>query len=139
MTPETRFIIAKGSRGDRVIAQIAGFLARLPTDKSWRVSVQELRRRRTTQQNRYLWGVAYPAILTGGGEALRGWEAADLHEFFLGEHFGWETIEGLGKKRIKPLKRSAKLTTLEFSDFVAFIQRKAAEFGVYVPDPEGDL
>jgi hypothetical protein len=57
----------------------------------------------------------------------------------LGECFGWETVEGFGRKRLKPLKRSAKLTTLEFSDFVAFIQRKAAEFGVYVPDPEGDL
>jgi hypothetical protein len=124
---------------DRAIERVAGFLSRLPQDKAWRVSVTEQKRRRTTQQNRYLWGVAYPAILTGGWEALRGWDAEDIHEFMLGECFGWETVEGFGKRRLKPLKRSAKLTTLEFSDFVAFIQRKAAEFGVYVPDPEGDL
>ena len=96
MTTESVFTIAKGARGDRVIAKIAGFLARLPIDKAWRVSVTEQKRRRTSQQNRYLWGVAYPAILTGGGEALRGWHAEDLHEYFLGECFGWETLEGLG-------------------------------------------
>jgi hypothetical protein len=57
----------------------------------------------------------------------------------LGECFGWETVEGFGRKRLKPLKRSAKLGTQEFSDFVAFIQRRAAELGIFVPDPEGDL
>jgi hypothetical protein len=127
--------MAAGQRGDAAIAKIAGFLARLPADKAWRVGVTELKRTRTQQQNRYLWGVAYPTILAAGGEALGGWTAEDLHEYFLGEHFGWETLEGFGRKRIKPLRRSAKLSTMEFSDFVAFIQRKAAEFGVYVPDP----
>ena len=132
--------LAVGERSDGMVAKIAGFLVRLPADKAWRVSVVEQKRTRTQQQNRYLWGVAYPAILAGGGEALGGWTAEDLHEYFLGEHFGWETLEGFGRKRIKPLRRSAKLSTLEFSDFVAFIQRKAAEFCVYVPDPnEGSL
>ena len=139
MTAESIFTLPKLLPRDRAIERVAGFLARLPQDKAWRVSVTEQKRRRTTQQNRYLWGVAYPAILTGGGEALAGWDAEDIHEFMLGECFGWETVEGFGRKRLKPLKRSAKLTTLEFSDFVAFIQSKAAEFGVYVPDPEGDL
>ena len=139
MSAESIFTLPRMLPRDRAIERVAGFLSRLPADKAWRVSVTEQKRRRTNQQNRYLWGVAYPAILTGGGEALRGWDAEDIHEFMLGECFGWETVEGFGKRRLKPLKRSAKLGTLEFSDFVAFIQRKAAEFGVYVPDPEGDL
>lgn len=139
VTAESIFVLPKLLPRDRAIERVAGFLARLPQEKAWRVSVQEQKRTRTQQQNRYLWGVAYPAILTGGGEALAGWDAEDLHEYFLGEHFGWETLEGFGRKRVKPLRRSAKLTTQEFSDHVAFIQRKAAEFGVYVPDPEGDL
>lgn len=130
------FTLAKAIRRDSAIERIAAFLGRLPMDKAWRVEVTEQKRTRTQQQNRYLWGVAYPAILTGGGEALSGWEAEDLHEYFLGEHFGWETIEGFGRKRHKPLRRSARLTTVEFSDFVGFIQRKAAELGIYVPDPE---
>jgi len=139
MTAESIFTLPKLLPRDRAIERVAGFLARLPQDRAWRVSVTEQKRRRTSQQNRYLFGVVYPSILTGGGEALRGWDASDIHEYMLGECFGWETVEGFGRKRLKPLKRSAKLTTLEFSDFVAFIQRKAAEFGVYVPEPEGDL
>ncbi len=91
---------------------------------------------RSLEQNRYLWGVCYPVILERGGETLGGWTNNDLHEYFLGEHFGWETIEGFGKKRMKPLHRSSTLTKMEFVDFVASIQLKAAEMGIVIPDPE---
>ena len=57
----------------------------------------------------------------------------------LGEHFGWETIEGLGKKRLRPLRRSSALTKAEFSEFVGYIQRRAAELGVYIPDPSDEV
>ena len=80
-------------------------------------------------------GVCYPTILETGGEALAGWTKDDLHDYFLGEHFGWETIEGFGRKRIKPIRRSSKLSTMEFVDFVDFIQMKAAELGIYIPSP----
>ena len=139
MTAESIFTLPKELPRTRAIERVAGFLSRLPQEKAWRVCITEQKRTRTSQQNRYLWGVAYPAIIAGGGEALRGWDAEDLHEYFLGEHFGWETLEGFGRKRVKPLKRSARLSTLEFAAHVEFIQRKAAEFGVYVPDPESDL
>jgi hypothetical protein len=69
---------------------------------------------------------------------LPGWDAEDIHEYMLGECFGWETIAGLGRKRLRPLKRSSVLNKQEFSDFVAFIQRRAAEHGVYIPEP-GEL
>ena len=136
----TDFVLPKELPRTRTIERVAGFLALLPQDKAWRVTVAEQKRHRTTQQNRYLFGVVYPAIIRGGGEALAGWDAHDLHEYFLGECFGWETVEGFGRKRMKPIRRSAKLSTLEFSDFVGFIQRKAAELGIYVPEPnEGSL
>lgn len=103
----------------------------------WSITVERFKRTRSTQQNAYLWGVVYPTILREGG--LGGWTAADLHEFFLGEHFGWQELEGLGRKKVKPLKRSSKLSTLEFNDFVAFIQREMASKGVYIADPnEGE-
>ena len=60
----------------------------------------------------------------------------DLHEYFLGEHFGWQTLEGFGRKRVKPLRRSSPLSKTEFVDFVDFIQRTMAGHGVYIPDPE---
>lgn len=90
--------------------------------------------RRSLSQNRYLWGVCYPTILAGGD--LEGWTAADLHEYFLGEHFGWDVLEGFGKKRMRPIHRSSTLSKTEFVDYVAFVQQKAAEFGIFIPDPE---
>ena len=137
MTPESIFTIAKGSRGDRVIAQIAGFLARLPTDKAWRVSVKEQTRTRTRSQNALLWAI-YGDILAKGGEALRGWTKDDLHDFFLVTHFGHEVRELFGKKRLIPLKRSSKLSRQDFADFVESIVQFMANQGVYIELP-GDL
>jgi hypothetical protein len=130
------FVLPRLMPRERAIERISTFLARLSQERAWAVTVEEQKRTRTSQQNRYLWGVAYPTILRGGGEHLGGWTAEDLHEYFLGEHFGWEVLDGMGRKRVKPIRRSARLSTVEFSDFVAFIQRKAADLGIYVPDPE---
>lgn len=113
----------------------AAFIQSLPVGQAWRVVVEPFKPRRSESQNRYLWGVVYPTFT----KHLDGWEAEDIHEFFLGEHFGWETLEGLGRKRVKPVRRSAKLSKQEFSDYVAFIQRKGAEMGLYIPDPEEQL
>ena len=129
------FIFSKGRPRDEMLARIIKFIHKLPVEKAWRVTIEPYRKRRSTSQNAYLWGVCYLTILESGGEQLRGWTKDDLHDYFLGEHFGWEKIEGFGRKRIKPLHRSAKLSTTEFIDFVDFIQQKAAEFGIYIPDP----
>lgn len=46
-------------------------------------------------------------------------------------------LDVMGQKRRAPKRRSHKLTTLEFTDFFAFIQRRSAEtVGVYIPDPD---
>ena len=116
----------------RVLANLLAFLQRLPEGKAWAIEIKQHAKRRSDQQNRYLWGVVYPAFL----RMLDGWDAEDVHEYLLGECFGWERIEGMGRARLKPLKRSSKLTTQEFADYTAFCQRKGAEHGVFVPDPD---
>lgn len=93
--------------------------------------VKDKRPRRSDEQNKYLWGVVYATVL----KHLEGWTADDVHQFFLGEHFGWETLEGFGRKRLKPIRRSSRLSTVEFSEYVSSIQRIMAEKGVYIPDP----
>lgn len=121
---------------DRVVERIASALLALPIEQGWRVEIHEHKSTRSDRQNRYLWGVCYATILQQGGEAMQGWTADDLHEFFLGEHFGWERLTGFGRVRMRPVRRSSRLSVGEFAEFVDFIQRKAAELGVFIPDAE---
>lgn len=118
-------------KGERSLARLVAFVSALSKDKAWKIEISENRRTRSNDQNAYLWGVCYPAIV----KHLDGWTADDVHDYLLGEHFGWETVEGFGRKRMRPLRRSSRLSTTEFSDYVAFIQRRMAEHGIYVPDP----
>jgi len=124
---EQRIIIPKGSDASRAVA----VLTVMAKDGPVEVTAKPLKPKRSEQQNRYLWGVVYPAIL----KHLDGWDADDLHEYCLGEWSGWEVIEGLGRKRMKPIRRSSKLKTVEFMEFVAHIQRTMGERGIWIPDP----
>lgn len=101
------------------------------------VVVKKYQKKRSDEQNRLLWSL-YTDILQRGGEMMGGWTKDDLHELFLGTHFGWEVIQGFGQKRKKPLRRSSKLNTVEFAEFVDFIVRYMAEQGVCLKMP-GDI
>jgi hypothetical protein len=118
--------------------QIANAVLRMLKAASQRtlaVTVEEWRKPRTNQQNAYLWGVVYPAVLEAGGESLGGWSRDDLHDYFLGECFGWETLEGFGRKRLRPLRRSSSMTKQEFTDYLMYIEGKCADMGIYIPQP----
>jgi hypothetical protein len=104
-------------------------MAALP-GKRLKVVVEEAKKRRSDDQNRALWGVAYKTLSDATGN-----DPEDLHTFFLGEHFGWEVVAVMGEKKRRPMRRSSGLSTVEFAEFYNFIQRRAAEAGYYVPDP----
>ena len=133
MTAQTFVIPPTGREG--MVNRLSAFLLAALPGKSLRVEASEYRRRRSDDQNRYLWGAVYPTILREGAEQLAGWTAEDLHEYLLGEIFGWETLSGFGRKRLRPIRRSSKMTTVEFAEFVAQIQQRMAAIGIYVPDP----
>lgn len=73
--------------------------------------------------------------MEGGGEALGGFTRDDVHEWLLGECFGWQTLEGFGRKRMRPLKRSSALNKQEFTDYLMFIEAKCAEINIVIPQP----
>lgn len=125
--------IPKSGQGrSGAVERLAKVLNALDAAKAWEVRVEEKKRRRSEQQNRYLFGVVYTEI----AKHLEGWDKDDIHEFCLGEHFGWETVEGFGKKRLRPIRRSSRLNKQEFHDFVSWIQRFMAEKGIYIPDAD---
>lgn len=90
--------------------------------------------RRTNDQNALLWAL-YEDVLRQGGETLAGWTKEDLHEYALGEFFGWDVSEAFGRKRMKPKRRSSRLTKTEFADFVEAFVRKMAEHGIVLTLP----
>lgn len=126
-------VIPKADQGRfNAIERLSKTLRSLDGEKIWDVTVAERKAKRSEQQNRYLWGVCYAELC----RVLPGWDAEDVHEYMLGEWSGWETLSGFGKKRLRPLRRSSRLNKQEFADFVAFIQKRAAEHGVFIPDPD---
>ena len=133
-----RRVIARGTPPDQIANAISNMVSRLDPAQSWQITVEAFKPKRSDQQNAFLWGVVYPSILEGGGESLRGWTTTDLHEYFLIEAFGSEVIEGFGRKRHKPIRRSSKLTKQEFSDYLALIEAKCAELGIHIPEPSYD-
>jgi len=128
-------IFAKGTTPEQLANAAIRMVQGLSPDKTWAIEVTEWKKPRTNQQNAFLWGVAYPAILEGGGEALAGWTRDDLHEYFLGECFGWEMLEGFGRKRMRPLKRSSALTKQEFSEYLNFLEGRCMDMGITIPEP----
>lgn len=128
-------IFPKGTSREVIIKAV---MASLKEGESHQVTVEPFKRPRSHQQNAYLWGVVYPTILEAGGEALRGWTADDLHEYFLGEIHGWEVIKGFGRKRMKPVKRSSRMTKTEFMDYLEQISQRCANMGIVIPEPSYD-
>lgn len=116
-----------------IVNSVAVLVRQLDESRAWVVTVEEFRRPRTNQQNAFLWGVVYPCVIEAGN--LEGWTPNDLHEYFLGECFGWETLEGMGRKKVKPVKRSSRLNKQEFSDYLEFISAKCADMGIVIPEP----
>lgn len=127
-------------RGTRNFATLLGFLSTLRADKEYAVTIGEVKKERSDVQNRALWGCAYKTLRDATGN-----DPEDLHTYFCGEYFGWEVREVMGMKKKYPKRTTTTgydgkrdvITTLQLSDFYAFIQQRAAEtVGVYVPDPD---
>ena len=125
------FRLRKDASRPTVLSSLFGLLQTLRQDREWLITVAQYSPKRSDDQNKALWGLAYKII-----EERTGQEAADWHSYFLGEWAGWEEVEMFGKKKLRPKRRSSKLTTTEFADYFDFIQRRAAENGIVIPDPD---
>ena len=137
------FTLPKGERGAR-LARIVSFLTSLSPTRVWRIEITEERSTRSIQQCRYLNGVAYKRL-----SDATGFERDDISEFLCGLYFGWRKkkvpkkpgSDGWDEVPVRTTTtdengRRSVLTTTEFMDYVAFVQRFAAGKGVYIPDPE---
>lgn len=139
------FTLLKFKPRDSVINRVMAFIGTLAADKDWIITISLSKRTRSTAQNNYLHGVAYKIL-----SERTGYEKAEVEDYCLGEYFGWK------EKRVPrkpsnprgiesvPIRRTTKdesgkrsvLTTLQFMEYVEFIQRFAAKHGWDIPDPD---
>lgn len=130
------------NREPAVRALVARLLSYEP-GKPLAVSFRRLAKERSLDQNAALWGVAYPPLMEAMGlEGDR--EKNELHEFWCGEYFGWGERNYFGRRKLYPIRTTTRnehgerdlISTLDMMAFYNFIQRRAAENGVEVPDPD---
>lgn len=102
------------------------------------VTLAKNSRKRSTSQNAWIWGVAYPLLADHLGYDHH--EHERLHYDLLSVRFGTKAVAPLlpgAPPRIEPQRTSSELTTKEFSDYMDWLVRYAAtEFGVVIPLPD---
>lgn len=128
-----------------VIARISTCLLGLKAGKAYRITIKEDMDDRTSQQNRYLNGVPYKLI----GE-LTGFERDEVSEQMCALYWGWRekkvprTPHNPSGIRDVPMRTTTTdengdrdvLDTKAFWEYVEFLQRFGAKYGVYIPDPD---
>jgi len=94
--------------------------------------VRKRKSQRSLVQNSYIWGVAYPVIAEALGYDRH--EHEELHYGLVAKWGGEHFDKRIGS--MVPNKRSSKLSTKEFSDYIDWLVRFAAEsLHVNVPLP----
>ena len=98
------------------------------------VVVRVHQKTRSLEQNAYIWGVAYPILAEHLGYDKH--EIEDLHYALIEKCFGTHFDQRM--RQMVPNKRSSKLTTKEFSEYMDWLVRFAAQEcgGVYIPLPD---
>lgn len=97
------------------------------------VLIREEGRQRSNDQNAWLWGVAYPVLAEELGYDKD--EHEDLHYGLVAKWGGEHYDKRVGA--MVPDKRSSKLTTKEFSEYMEWLVRFAATKcgGILIPLP----
>lgn len=120
---------------------LAACIRSLP-DGLYKISVKKWRKTRTSQQNKYLWGVAYPRLL----EILRdqgGWEIADedeVHGICKKMFLSKKVVNRYTGETIEFPSSSAIMDTVQFSTYVDQIVDFALYmFGEEIPLPEPNI
>lgn len=108
--------------------------------KEVEITIIRKRRIRSTQQNRYYWGIVLPLIIDGLKELGTRVDVEDVHSFLKSKFCTIQVVnEETGQVEQVP-KSTTELTTTGFMEYKAEIQQWAAEFlGISIPDPNEQI
>ena len=101
------------------------------------ITITPNRKTRSNQQNAYLWGIVYPAVLFGLQDA--GWEITDeeqVHEYCKQAFAAREVINKDTGEVISLPNSTARMQTAEFNVYVDKIKAFALEYlNITIPEP----
>jgi hypothetical protein len=97
-------------------------------------------KKRTNPQNRYYHGLVVPMIRKGIEEMGTELTNDETHEF-LKARFNYAEIVNTSTGEMERIPKStARLSTVQFNEFIVKIQHFAAEFlGIVIPDPNEQM
>ena len=138
------FVLPETGR-ERIADNLHAFVLAAFPGKRVRITVRRDTKQRSLEQNAYLFGVCYPPL-----REATGYELGDIHEFLLGGHFGWREKrvpksakfpDGIERVPLRTTTtnaegRRAVLSKMEFGEYVDYVQRFAAQHGVFIPDAD---
>lgn len=130
---------------EHTVARISAYLNALPTRKAHRILIKQEADDRTIQQCRYLNGVPYKLL----GDHF-GYERDEISEQMCGLRWGWRqkkvprTPSNRKGVRDVPMRTTTTdengerdvLNTKDFWEYVEYLQRFGAKYGIFVPDPD---
>lgn len=104
--------------------------------KNVRITLEEIKRRRSDRQNRYYWGVIIVMVTEMFLDAGNTIDGEQVHEF-LKEHVGAlkDTVLDPHGVLHSVVRSSTKLTTAEWEDYMERIRVWAADFSLNIPAP----
>lgn len=101
------------------------------------ITITPNRKTRSNQQNAYLWGIVYPAVLFGLQDA--GWEIIDeeqVHEYCKQAFAAREVINKDTGEVLSLPNSTARMQTAEFNVYVDKIKAFALEYlNITIPEP----
>ena len=123
------------------LAELLNLLLTLP-DGQYKTEIKKHYNRRTSAQNRYLWGVVYPSVLEGliasGNDQWINVE--DVHELCLQTCGSKQVVLYETGEVYNIPSRSRKMTTTEFMAYIQSITNWSREFlGIDIPQADSFL
>jgi hypothetical protein len=110
------------------------------TGKRIRVTIEEVTKRRSGNQNRYYWGVVIAYVRHMFMDAGNVISTEEVHEFLKQHVGGLERVitQPDGKRRVV-VGSTARLSKMEMEDYLEKVRAWAAEFGTVIPLPSEHL
>jgi hypothetical protein len=132
---ELPFVAAEGRIPAPVWERLGETVSRLP-GKRFVITLKEVKKKRSVNQNAYYWGVVIAAITQMFRDNGNYVDGEDVHEFLK------LRVAKLSRMLVTPdgevhksLGSTTKLSTMEFEVYLERVRAWAAEYGCFIPLP----